>query len=98
MQNLVEKALAYTPGVNIPGSTNITNYSTYMSAVLKYAVNVGFLLAFLMIIFSGIKYMLSQGNQSKIEDAKEMLIGAVIGFAMLLMINIILRVLGITTK
>lgn len=84
-----------TVGVPVNGNTNFAGFNSYVSAILKYSIRLGFALAVLMIIYSGIKYMTSQGNQTQINDAKEIIMGAIIGFAMLLLIDVILRFLGV---
>ena len=83
-------------GVEIPGTkTTSFTYNSYVNAILKYSVRLGFVLAILMIIYAGIKYMTSQGNQTAINDAKEIMLGAIIGFVMLLLVNMILGFLNI---
>lgn len=95
LSSLILKAYAAKQGVPIPGTSGNLKYNEYISAVLKYSVRVGLLLATIMIIYAGIKYLTSQGNQTAINDGKEILLGAIIGFVMLLTIHIILRLLGI---
>ena len=83
-------------GVEIPGTKgNSFTYNSYVSAILKYSIRLGFALATVMLIYAGIKYLTSQGNQTQINDAKEIMIGAIIGFAILLLVNVILGFLGI---
>jgi len=85
-------------GVSIPGTSgNSFTYNSYVSAILKYSIRLGFALATLMLIYAGIKYLTSQGNQTQINDAKEIMFGAIIGFAILLLVNVILGFLGINT-
>lgn len=99
MNFLIDKALAVQIGVKIPlTDSNSHNYNSYIYAVLKFAINVGLILSILMIVYGGIKYMLSQGNQSQIGDAKDVLISAIIGFSLLLMIALVLKTLGIPLK
>ena len=94
--NLINKAYAVGIGVSIPG-TNATNYnySSYVYAVLKFAINIGLTLSGLMIVYGGIKYMISMGNQTQTGDAKDTLVSAIIGFSLLLLITLILKVLNI---
>lgn len=92
-------AYAVSVGVEIPGTTGTSfTYKTYMSAILKFSLRIGFALAVLMIVYAGIKYLTSQGNQTQINDAKEILLGAIIGFTMLILISVILSFLGIPFK
>lgn len=89
---------AIETGVSINGKTSFTGYNGYVSAILGYSIKLGFALAALMLIYAGIKYLTSQGNQTQINDAKEIIFGAIIGFSILLLIDVILRFLGIATK
>ena len=95
--NFLDRAYAVGIGVSIPGTTNVTNFtfSSYMYAVLKFAINIGLTLSGLMIVYGGIKYMLSRGNQTQTGDAKDTLVSAIIGFSLLLFITLILKVLDI---
>ena len=88
-------AFAVDVGVSVAGKSSFKGYNEYINYVLKYAVRLGFVLAILMLIYAGIKYMTSQGNQTQINDAKEIMLGAIIGFVMLLLVNVILGFLGI---
>lgn len=93
---LTTKAYAVDVGVEIPGKgSHFAGFNSYVSAILDYSTKIGFALAALMIIYAGIKYLTSQGNQTQINDAKEILLGAIIGFVMLLLVDVILRFLGI---
>lgn len=84
-------------GVEIPGhGTHFAGYNSYVSAILDFATKIGFALASLMIIYAGIKYLTSQGNQTAINDAKEILIGAIIGFVLLLLVDVVLKILKVT--
>ena len=101
MQNsvnyLVEKSHAVTVGVPFPWTGGRTNYSfnSYVYALLNFAISLGFVLSGLMIVYGGIKYIVSQGNQTQISDAKDILISAIIGFSVLLLIKMILNTLNI---
>jgi len=89
-------AFAVEVGVKIPGTDKTSfTFNSYISAILKYSIRLGFALAVLMLIYAGIKYLTSQGNQTAINDAKEIMLGAIIGFVMLLLIEAILIFLGV---
>ena len=94
--NFVERAYAVGIGVKIPGTSSTShNFSSYMYAILKFAINIGLALSGLMIVYGGIKYMISQGNQTQTGDAKDVLVSAIIGFSLLLLIALILKTLDI---
>ena len=100
LNKIIEKAYAVDPapietGVNIPGSATTSHtYETYICAIYNYSLMVGASLAVLMLIFAGYKYLTSQGNQTPIADAKEIITGTIIGFTLLVMIRFVLTWLG----
>ena len=84
-------------GVDIPGQSEpITSYHDYMTTMLDFAKNLGLALAILMLIYAGYKYMTSQGNPTAINEAKDIVIGALSGFALLFLIYLLINVLNIT--
>lgn len=89
---LATKAYAVGTGVKIPGSgtTNHT-YNTYIDAILKYSITIGLALSTMMFVYAGIKYITSQGDSSKINDAKDIVTGTLIGFVMLLLMDSLVR-------
>lgn len=83
-------------GVGIPGSEdNFFSYSTYICAIYKWSLKVGFLLTLLMVTLAGYKYLISGGSDTQISGAKEILVDSLLGFAFLLMINFILTLLNV---
>lgn len=96
LNKIIAKTYAVEVGVEIPG-TSQTNfkYSEYISAFINWAIKIGFGLAIVMILYAGIKYIISQGNTTTINDAKEIALGAILGFIVLLLIQYILKALDI---
>jgi hypothetical protein len=101
---LPAKALAVTTGVGIPtgktdasgnpiAESNFGSYVEYMGAIFSFAMKAGAILTTLMIIYAGYKYLTSQGNPTALGEAKDIIIGSLSGFAMLLLIYLILTVL-----
>ena len=87
---------AVETGVAIPGfGTSFSSYNSYVSAVFQYSMKFGIVLTTLMIIYAGFKYMTSQGNPSAINEAKDIIIGSLSGFALLLVIYLVLNVLNL---
>lgn len=91
-----QKAYAVSVGVNLPSDPNKTDYTfkCYLVTLYRYSLTIGFSLSMLMIIFAGIKYLTSQGNQNQINDAKDIVTGTLLGFAILVLIKVILHFLG----
>lgn len=87
-------------GINIPGATRMTaggysSWQNYLSDIYGFALDIGFSLAVLMIVYSAILYLTSQGDSSKINTAKEFTMGALVGLAMLYMVGVLAKLLGI---
>lgn len=83
-------------GVAIPNAGNkFAGYGGYIAAVFKFAMQLGIILTTLMIIYAGYKYMTSQGNPTALNEAKDIIIGSLSGFAMLLLIYLILNVFNV---
>lgn len=92
-------AYALELGVCIPkkggGETcEVTSYVDYIRVVFKFALEAGVALTVLMIVYGGILYMTSQGNQSALNSAKDIIVGSLSGLAMLALVVLILTVLG----
>jgi type IV secretory pathway VirB2 component (pilin) len=71
------------------------NVAEYLSLVLKWVVPMASGLAVLIIIYAGYKYMTSQGNQEAISEAKDLIIGVIVGILLLFSIKIIIDVVGL---
>jgi len=87
---LVGKAYAYTTDI---GSAN--NISQYVNLILKWAIPVVAGLAVLMSVYAGYLYMTSQGNPEAVGQAKDIIIGVIVGVLLLFVIGIILNTIGI---
>ena len=94
------RAYSVGVGVDVPSEPNRTDYNfpDYVCAVYKYSLLIGASLSALMIIWAGYKYLTSQGNQTQISDAKDIIIGTLIGFALLVSIRLVLSFLNISSS
>lgn len=72
----------------------ITSVENYINQVLVWAYPVIGSLAILMIIYSGYVYMTSQGNPERINHAKDVIIGVIVGIVLLFTIRILLTTVG----
>ncbi len=59
------------------------NLNDLLNGLLDVALKLGAVAAVIMIIFSGFKLVMAQGNPEKIDDAKHMLFYTIIGTAIL---------------
>ena len=94
------KVHAVGVGVDVPSEPGKTDYTfpEYICAVYKYSLVIGASLSALMIIWAGYKYLTSQGNQTQISDAKDIVVGTLIGFALLVSIRLVLSFLNISSS
>lgn len=98
-----KSALAVAVGVCIPtqnadGSFTCKSdfeWNSYVTAIYGYAIILGGTLSVLMIVFAGYTYLTSQGDTTKINSAKEILLGAILGFLILLTVRLILDFIGL---
>ena len=104
-----QSAQAVAVGVCPDGSDNCANVDfqwlcpkgapdtcqSYIVWIYKYAIKLGATLAVLMILYAGYIYLFSQGDSSKLTQAKDILLGAILGFVLLLAVGLILDFLGL---
>jgi len=74
---------------------DFANVGTYVTAVLRWANPIIASLAVLMLIIAGYMYMTSQGNPDQIKKAKEIIIGVVLGVALLYLASLLFNTIGI---
>ena len=107
---LVGKAYAYTINVPIASTcgeggvkgtkgnfdcTQYSNFTEYFLDLIKYAVNIAGAIAILVIVYGAFKYVTSGGDDTKAKEGKDIIVGALIGFALLLLIRVIIPLLGL---
>ncbi len=76
-------------------TTSYKKWNEYFSDFYKFALIVGASLGILMIVWAGYLYMFSAGDATKMNAAKEYILGAIIGLALLYLINYLAALLGI---
>ena len=80
-------AHAVTISATLPGQTTPSNTSGAPGAMIngfyQFAIFIGGLLAFAVIVYAGVKYMASAGNPSGQSDAKEWIWSALLGLLLL---------------
>lgn len=82
------------PIPTIEGSkTSVKDYKDYLTILFKGAEVVASILAVVMIIYGGFRYMLSEGDAGKTTEAKEIIVGALTGIALLILSNTLLQFL-----
>lgn len=77
-------------GAPIGETKTPSSFADYTNRIYQFAVVIGISLAVLMIIFAGYKYMSSSGDPQSLAEAKEILIGAIVGLILILLTRLIL--------
>lgn len=76
---------------------NVTGVTDYVNRILDWFIPIVGGVALLMMIYAGYLYMTSQGDSEKINQAKEIIIGVIVGIVLLFAIKLILDGIGVTT-
>lgn len=76
----------HIPGVTkeIGGKFYVKNLGCYIIGIYRYFASIAGILATVMIMWGGVKYVVSFGNQQKVADAKEQITAALIGLLLVL--------------
>ena len=99
IEKIINSAYAVNVGIKIPGTdTTEFTFNDYVSAWADFAIDLGMILATLMIVFVGFIYLTSEGDSTKISTAKGYLLGALMGLAILVLLKLLLFVLGTPVK
>ena len=85
-------------GIHNPLGENTGTLSTFVAKILHILFEIGAIVVVFMIILSGFKFVLAQGDQKGITDAKNMLFGTLIGAVILLGAETISQVISNTVK
>ena len=85
-------------GVCPDGSTTCGGYDwkTYIDAILVYAKNLGAALVILLIIYAGYVYVTSAGDSAKLTSAKDRVVGALLGYVLLVLATTLKKYIGLT--
>lgn len=82
-------------GAQFPGEPKNVDLIQHIYYVHKWATLIGSLLAVYMIVFAGFKYMTSAGNPEALQDAKDTIIGALVGLSIILLAYMLFQIVGI---
>lgn len=72
-----------------------TNPTAFIKRIFGFILSLSGGIALLLIIFSGYKFMTSQGNPEKIQGARETIMSAIIGLLFIILSMLILQVIGV---
>jgi hypothetical protein len=83
-------------GVPIPGSSPVTNFYEYVTAVIEFCTTtLGPMVAVIMIMYGGYRYIFSQGDNTAMTEGKNIIYGAIWGYLILFMTKFIVSVIGV---
>lgn len=88
----LKKCTKVNTGLGIPLSTDPVGF---VKSIFGIILSLSGGIALLLIIFSGYKLMLSQGNPEKAQEAKETLTAAIVGLLFIIFSLVILQVIGV---
>jgi len=69
--------------------------SNLASSIAVTAVGIGGGIALLLVIYGGVMFTLSRGDQDKVREAQEIITSALAGLALIIFATLILRIIGI---
>jgi heme/copper-type cytochrome/quinol oxidase subunit 2 len=70
--------------VTLSNPLKAKNLQEFLGQILEFVIRIGTVVVVLMIVYVGFKFVTAQGNDSKISEAKEMLLWTVVGALILL--------------
>lgn len=93
----IEKVYAqFTVGLPFPGGeTEYESFNAYIIDLVGFAILVGSMFAVLVIIYGGFLYATSAGDESKAKSGKDIIVGSLTGFILLILIRLLVPILGI---
>jgi hypothetical protein len=83
-----------TPSAGGTGLPNDTSISQFILKIINIALAVAGLIAVLFLIIGGFRYITSAGNEETAEQAKKIIINAIIGVVVIILSFVIVRVIS----
>lgn len=81
-----------------PGQPNClpaeTAFPEWVSTVYNFSITAAIILATIMIIYGGYKYMTSSGNPDALAEAKDIITGAIVGLVLLILAALLLSTIS----
>jgi len=72
----------------------VQDLTNKINDILKYAMGIGGLIAFILIVIGGFQIILSAGNPDRVKAGKEMITSAIAGLLLIIFAVFILRLIG----
>ena len=86
---------APAPG-QLPCLRQETAFPQYVSMIYTVSITLAIILATIMIIYGGYKYMTSSGNPETLAEAKDIIFGSIVGLILLVLAALLLRTISPT--
>ena len=83
-----------TTGMGFSGKKTFANFGEFIKWIYQYGIQVGAVLAVVMIIVAGIQWATSGGSQDKIGSARKRIGGSLMGLFLLLMSYVVLNIIN----
>lgn len=83
-----------TPNAGGTGLPNDSSVSQFILKIINIALAVAGLIAVLFLIIGGFRYITSAGNEETAEQAKKIIINAIIGVVVIILSFVIVRVIS----
>lgn len=93
-------AIPLAQTINVGGQTfegplqGVNNLGDLINLLMSFLVPLGAIILFFIILWGGYDFILSQGQQDKIESAKMKITAGIIGFILLALSYILVAVIG----
>ncbi len=98
MINLVTKAMAEMEDYKnfFPGGSTITSGATFFQEFFRFATNIfAPIVGGLVMLYGTFLYMKSAGDASKAKEGRDLIIGVIVGYLILLFSNLIISSLNV---
>ena len=94
-QGLDEKKAAAQEQKTVSQEESFKSLTDKVNQIIPYAVGLGGLIAFFLMIFGGLQIILSGGNPEKVKAGKEIITSAIAGLLLIIFSVFILRLIGV---
>jgi len=71
-----------------------TAFPQYISMIYNLSITLSIILATIMIVYGGYKYMTSSGNPETLAESKDIIFGAIVGLILLILAALLLQTIS----
>jgi hypothetical protein len=86
------------PVVKLDNPIKVNSINALLLSIVDLAIFLGSIVAVLMFVYIGFKFVMAQGNESELKEAKDWFMYAVIGTAILISSKVVVEVVQNTLK